>query len=257
MIRQAAHWCILLVGVGAVTMAHADTTVIGTRGAITIDDTIEIPAGATATLNGTIVKGDVKVYRNASFTANGARIEGNVQADLESPSALFVKLDLNTRVDGDVQGKYTRTVIVQGGTVVGGNVQVTEAVAPSTVDALLVTNATVDGDVQAEKSSGRLRAVGNRIGGNLQFVENRTGLYDIRNNTIGGDLQFFKNIGSGTITGNTVEGNLQSKENSPPPVISGNTVYGSTEIDAMAPLPGTPAGSGTTLPGMLPLLLDK
>jgi hypothetical protein len=44
-------------------MARADTTVTGTRGAITIDDTIEIPAGATATLNGTIVKGDVKVYR--------------------------------------------------------------------------------------------------------------------------------------------------------------------------------------------------
>jgi hypothetical protein len=139
---------------------------------------------------------------------------------------------------------------------------VTEAVAASTVDALLVTNATVDGDVQAEKSSGRLRAVGNRIGGNLQFVENRTGLYDIRNNTIGGDLQFFKNIGSATITGNTVEGNLQSKENSPPPVISGNTVKGSTEIDAMAPLPGTPpppppTAGGKSLPGMLPLLLDK
>jgi cytoskeletal protein CcmA (bactofilin family) len=95
-------------------MARADTTVTGTRGAITIDDTIEIPAGATATLNGTIVKGDVKVYRNASFIANGARIEGNVQADLvSSPSASLVKLDLNTRVDGDVQGKYTRTVIVQ------------------------------------------------------------------------------------------------------------------------------------------------
>ena len=262
MIRKAACWCVLFVGMGAVTMARADTTVIGTITGGVYNDTIQIPAGATATLNGTIVKGDVKVYRNASFTANGARIEGNVQADLESPSALLVKLDLNTRVDGDVQGKYTRTVIVQGGTGVGGNVQVAEAVAASTVDALLVTNATVDGDVQAEKSSGRLRAVGNRIGGNLQFVENRTGLYDIRNNTIGGDLQFFKNIGSATITGNTVEGNLQSKENTPAPMISNNTVKGSTEIDAMAPLPGTPpppppTASGKSLPGMLPLLLDK
>jgi len=233
MIRQAACWCVLFVGLGAVTIARADTEEV--TGSITggVYDTIEIPANTTATLTGTIVKGDVKVYQNAKFTANRARI------------------------DGDVQGKYSRTVIVQGGTFVGGNVQVTEAVAPSTVDALLVTNATVDGDVQAEKSAGRLRAVGNRIGGNLQFVENRTGLYDIRNNTIKGDLQFFKNIGSGTITGNTVEGNLQSKENRPAPVIANNTVYGSTEIDAMAPLPGTPAGSGTTLPGMLPLLLDK
>ncbi|HPR03655.1 MAG TPA: hypothetical protein PLP82_07105, partial [Deltaproteobacteria bacterium] len=117
------------------------------------------------------------------------------------------------------------------GTMVGGNVQIKQANAPADVDALWVDSAAVEGDVQAEKSSGRLRVTGSRVGGNLQFVENSTGIYDIRDNRIDGDIQFFKNKGAATITDNSVKGNLQSKENSPSPTITRNTVDGDLEIE--------------------------
>jgi hypothetical protein len=232
--------------------ALADVPLSGTIGNITIDDTVEIRRNTSATLNGTVIKGNVLVRSGATLISNGAKIDGNVQAF----GAYLVDLRPETKVDGDVQGEGTRFIIVRGvsrknkNTVVGGNVQLTEASAAATEDALRVEFSQVDGDLQVEKSPGRLRALGNQIGGNLQFVENKTGTYEIENNSIGGDLQFFKNRGSGQITGNTVEGNLQSKENAPAPVVVGNTVRGDTEIDSSPP-PPTPVKPAAHIPLLL------
>ena len=194
----------------------------------TIDDNVVVLPNTITTFNGTTVKGNVTVMQNAQFFANGASIEGNVQAH----GAYLVDLGQQTFIDGDVQGDKTRSVIVRGGTVVGGNVQISKAVAPADVDALLVNNAEVGGDVQAEKSSGRLRVKSSLVFGNLQFEENKTGPYEVTGNVIDGDLQFFKNQGAGTITGNQVGSNLQSKENNPQPTIFGNIVEGALEIES-------------------------
>ena len=51
----------------------------GTLGAITVDN-LRVPQGATCTLNGTRVKGTVKVERAATLHATGIRVIGNVQA---------------------------------------------------------------------------------------------------------------------------------------------------------------------------------
>lgn len=199
----------------------------GITGPETIDDNVVVPRNTITTFNGTTVKGNVTVQKDAQFFANGARIEGNVQAY----GADLVDLNQETFIDGDVQGEKTRSVIVRDGTLVGGNVQITEAAAPDNEDSLLVENATVNGDVQAEKSSGRIRTFNSLVFGNLQFVENKTGPYEITGNDIDGDLQFFKNQGAGVITGNQVGGNLQSKENNPQPTISGNSIDGDLEIE--------------------------
>ena len=206
---------------------RADVRLVGTVGSITIDDNAYVPKYTTATLNGTIIKGNVFVRRGARLIANGARIIGNVQAY----GSLLVDLRQQNFVDGDVQGKYTRSIRVRGGTVVGGNVQLEEAAAPTDVDALLVYLANVDGDVQAKKTAGRLRVIESEIGGNLQFEENYTGPYVIMDNSIDGDLQFFKNRGQGKIIRNHVRGNLQSKENRPRPIIRDNIVEGDLEIE--------------------------
>ena len=212
---------------GTAALANADVILKGRVGPRTIDDNVVIARNTTCVLNGTIIKGNVRVLAGARLYANGARVIGNVQAG----HSFLVDLRDSTRVTGDVQGKGTRSILVRNGTWVGGNVQLTEGSASSRVDALLVRNATVIGDVQAEKSRGRLRALGSRIGGNLQFVENRHGPYAIRNNQVREDLQFFKNYGTGAITENQVGGNLQSKENSPRPVVRTNTVGGNLELE--------------------------
>lgn len=217
--------CALLLGSAA--LAEADVTLKGVVGARTIDDDVVVARNTTCVLNGTFIKGNIRVLSGAKLVTYRAKVNGNVQAF----DAFKVELREFSRIGGDVQGEGTRSVIVRGGTRVGGNVQLTVAAAPSGVNALMVINATVIGDVQAEKGTGRLEVTNNRIDGNLQFVENTRGPYLIRKNRIDGDLQFFKNRGAGTITGNRVGGNLQSKENSPRPTVSGNIVEGSLEVE--------------------------
>ena len=54
--------------------------VSGTIGAATVDN-LRVPHGATCTLNGTRVKGTVKVERAATLRATGIAVVGNVQAE--------------------------------------------------------------------------------------------------------------------------------------------------------------------------------
>jgi hypothetical protein len=52
----------------------------GTNGGRTVDN-LRVPQGATCTLNGTYVKGTIKVERAATLRAHGVRVIGNVQAE--------------------------------------------------------------------------------------------------------------------------------------------------------------------------------
>lgn len=217
----------LVIAAGSVDLASAEVTLRGNVGKRVIDDDVVIAQNTKAVLNGTVIKGNVRVLAGAKLVAKRARIDGDVQ----SFKALKVELRRGTRVDGDFQGEGTRTMILKENSKVEGNVQTKESSAAERVTALQVLNATVDGDVQAEKGSGRYAIIGSTVDGNIQVVENQTGLYQIRRNRVAGDLQYFKNRGAGTITGNWVDGNLQSKENSPAPKVSGNRVEGDTELE--------------------------
>lgn len=217
---------------GSTLLSHADVTLRGAIGARVIEDNVVIPAYATCTLDGTVIKGNVRVLAGARLYSNRARVTGDVQAF----DSFIVDLRQNTTVDGNVQGEGgTRSILVRGGTRVTGSVQLKEGFAPTAVDALLVQNAIVGGSVQAEKTNGRLRTMSSRVDGNIQFVENRRGPYAILNNQVRGDIQFFKNQGAGavmaSIIGNRVGGNLQSKENSRTVVVRSNIVDGDIEVE--------------------------
>src|SRR5687768_13304488 len=85
--------------------AYAEETKCrGTFGAVTVDN-LRVPQGATCRLNGTIVKGTIRVKGNATLIASGVRVVGNVQAE----SATKVVVRDSSRVGGSVQVK-------QGGT---------------------------------------------------------------------------------------------------------------------------------------------
>lgn len=211
---------------GPVEFVFTETDAEGEKGGETIDDNVVVQQNNAVTLNRTIVDGNVIVLQNARLIADGAQIDGNVQ--VYEGAVVDLK---SSFIDGDVQGTRTRSVIVRDGTLVGGNIHLTEGDASDEDSALVVRDARVDGDVQAKKSSGGLLVKNTRIDGNLQFVENYTGPYVIEDNQIEGDLQFFKNMGQGTITGNRVDGNLQSKENTPKPSKSYNFVDGDLEIE--------------------------
>jgi hypothetical protein len=102
---------------GATTAARCN----GTLGATTVT-LVFVPNGASCTLNGTRVQGNVIVATNASLAASNARIDGNIQGD----DALRMAATDGTVILGDVQAKR-RASVVMTNTVIGGNLQIEEA----------------------------------------------------------------------------------------------------------------------------------
>jgi hypothetical protein len=149
----------------------------GSIGAETVEN-VEVPAGATCTLEGTTVTGNVRVRRDATLDARRVRVDGDVQGE----NARAVNVTMSSSVDGNIQVEQ------------GGSSNVTR----------------IDGDLQWESQRGRMVADGNVIGGNLQAESNRGGLA-ITGNRIDGNLQCQSNTPAPTGGGNRVEGDKEGQ----------------------------------------------
>lgn len=167
----------------AASPAYADDRVCrGTIGAISVSTNVLVPTGATCTLDGTRVDGNVKVSGSgAVLITGGARIDGNVQAD--DGGARYVRVRGST-VLGDVQVK-------SGGRVV-------------------VRQTTVDGDIQLDSNRGQMTVRANNVDGDIQVFAN-SALAEIRNNDVGGNLQCKGNSPSPVGNGNKVSGNKEDQ----------------------------------------------
>ena len=128
-------------GIAAVPAAAEERSCRGSIGAVTVDN-LRVPQGATCTLNGTRVKGTVKVERAATLHASKIRVVGSVQAENHKQVNI-------------------------SGSAVGGSIQVKQGGGSS-----LSTN-TVNGDVQYFTNRGTITIRSNRIDGNLQCKENQ------------------------------------------------------------------------------------
>ena len=146
---------------GAQVALAEETTCRGSLGRVTVDN-LRVPDGATCTLNGTHVKGTLKVGSNATLRASGILVIGNIQAE----NAASVTVTANSQVGGSVQ-------IKQGG-------------------AAQIKATRIQGDLQFDANRYALTAANNVIGGNLQAFQN-TGGVTISKNTIDGNLQCKEN----------------------------------------------------------------
>lgn len=162
---------------------------------------VYVPSGATCALEGTRVRGDVKVARGATLLATGARIDGNVQAE----DAAVVSLVAQTTVEGNVQVKRRAAVLVEDG-IIGGDLQVTKAASAE------ISGAWIEGD--------------------LQLVEN-TGALAVLDSEVRSNLQVFKNVAGVRLDDNRIAQALQCKENAPAPQGGGN-VAGEKEEQCVA-----------------------
>ena len=208
----------------------------GTLGAITVE-LVNVPAGATCTLNGTRVHGDVKVARGATVVTNGARIGGNVQAE----DANTVAISANTVVIGDVQAKRRAAVRIANSTI-DGNLQVEEAGA-----SLQSTGNRIGGDLQVVKAASATIGT-TTVNGNLQLTEN-SGALASDGATVRGNLQVVKNRGGVTLTNNRVQQVLECKENVPAPTGIGNVAG---ELTGQCATLGSNGNGGTTPPSTPP-----
>jgi cytoskeletal protein CcmA (bactofilin family) len=176
---------VLLATVAASPAAAEERTCRGTLGAVTVDN-LRVPDNATCRLNGTKVKGTIKVETDATLVARGVRVIGNVQAE----DALRVIVKKRSRIGGSVQVK-------QGGSAA-------------------VLSSRVNGDIQYDANAGRLRANDNVVGGSIQVVGNFGGAAIFRN-VVDGNLQCKENDPPPTGAGNKVGGTrrISAKASSP------------------------------------------
>jgi hypothetical protein len=168
----------LVAGVAGTATAE-ETRCRGTIGAKTVDN-LKVPAGKRCVLEGTTVKGTIKVGRKATLIARGVRVVGNVQAE------------------------NSRKVVVRGGSRVGGSVQIVQG------RAALVRGTKVNADILFDDQRGELRAKGNSVGGNIQAFQNTGGVV-IKSNVVDGNLQCKENQPAPTGGGNKVEGSKEDQ----------------------------------------------
>jgi hypothetical protein len=151
----------------------------GTIGATTVDN-VRVPQGATCTLNGTFVKGTIKVKRDATLMA------------------------IDVRVIGNVQGENAENVVIRATSRIGGSVQVVQG------ERARVINSRVDGDILYDEQDGRVSVISSRIDEDVQAFQN-TGGVTIRDNRIDGNLQCKQNSPPPTGGGNVVQGNKEDQ----------------------------------------------
>jgi len=169
---------LMFMSLGRAALAE-ETVCRGTIGATTVDN-LKVPKGATCTLEGTTVKGTVKVKGNAVLMA------------------------IDVVVIGNVQGENASNVVVRGASSVGGNVQVVQGGRGK------VVNSRVGGDILFDEQDGRVAVKNTLIGGDVQAFQNNGGVV-IQNNLIGGNLQCKANQPDPTGGGNTVDGNKEDQ----------------------------------------------
>jgi hypothetical protein len=192
-----------------------------------IDDHCYIPPGVSCTLVGTVIKGDLSMDKGAQLTATRATITGNLV------SLIGGKVDLkqSTTVNGSVQVGRFRSVTIQGGTLVKGDVYMTSTTVPVDIRAVLVKDSTIWGALGVIKITGETRIVNNKIHKDCSVLENKRGSHTVQSNLIRGHLYHIQNRGGGSVTGNTVKKTMTVTKNTPRPKVKNNTVTGTVTVD--------------------------
>ena len=199
-------------------------------------DDVTVPDGATCTLNGTRVKGNVLVQSGGVLVATDARVKGNVQ--VESGGALDAT---GVKVRGNIQTDEATDVRVRDARV-GGDVQILATTGtPPDGGPNQVCGSRIKSNLQATGNTAPIElgcADGNKVGGNLQVQDSQIAgqaseiVIAVANNKVRGDLQFDDNAGGDAefdISGNRIGQNLQCADNTPPPMGSGNRVGGDVD----------------------------
>jgi len=150
----------------------------GVIGAVTVED-VTVPSGATCTLRGTRVQGNVTIARQGTLRATGTSVGGNVQ----SQGHTLVTIRESSRVGGSVQLED------------GGEVQVADS--------------RVGGSIQLKANRAKAGVARTTVGADVQLFDNRGALAS--RNRIDGNLQCKSNVPAPTGGGNVVGGNKEDQ----------------------------------------------
>jgi hypothetical protein len=185
----------------ACAQASADTitcTSVCNFGPGDVLDNLNVKNGGVATLDGTLVTGNIVVEDGGKlFLKNGVEVEGNVQSFGASHTSVK-----DTTVGGSVQIKNTPKILVTTSTI-EGDLQLEENNA--TLPETKITWNVIGGNLQLYKNkftNRQARIIANDVYGNLQLVDNQTGTIVVKNNYVESALQCSDNDAVITGSGN-------------------------------------------------------
>ncbi|MCA0291874.1 MAG: hypothetical protein LCH82_09615 [Actinobacteria bacterium] len=215
----------LMVPLGIGT-ASAGTTTVCTGTLTGTYDAIVVPAGATCTLDGAVVRGNVKVGAGATLMTYDTVVRLNVFGD----QAAKVNI-IDTNVWGQIHFTRTKGEIIIGTAgckvdpIADGNINLQNNYGPIAICMMTVKNNillhnnhnrigvfdnTVRGGIQvAGNDSPAIRLRNNTVGHNMALRNNDVKIaFVAKNNIIGGQGQCFGNDIAPTGSGNTAGGGL-------------------------------------------------
>jgi hypothetical protein len=165
---------------------------------------------------------NIKVEEGATCTLRGVTVSGNVVALKDA--RLFVE---DSRVDGNIQGENAAVVHVRGGRL-GGSLQIHEGASPGELGVSITGGVLLtQGNIQITKMrTGRIVVTDAVVEkGNLQMEENAvTTALEVARNRVAQNLEVRKHGGGAAkvVRDNTVGQKLECTENDPPFVGSPN-----------------------------------
>jgi hypothetical protein len=217
--------------------AATDTPCVGTLPPGTYENVV-VPPGASCTLEGSVVEGNVKAFEGSRLTMLGNDVRGNVEAW----RAIQVGIGCPSFPGGPCPGAPN---------VVAGNVELREIGIPpmpatiGTESVRLCGNA-VGGDILVVDgragnvevgTSGFTACTGNTVGGDVIVQGNPQGSGTrVGNNVVGGNILLLENdVGAGPMPGlivsnNRLGGDLQVKENRSAHIVIGTNQVGSGNL---------------------------
>jgi hypothetical protein len=157
----------------------SDGVCSGAFGAVTVES-LTVPSGASCTLNGTRIEGNIDIESGASLVANSIFATGNLR------------------------GRNSSRVEVLSGSFIGGNLRVEYG------GSARVVASSINGNLVFDSNGSSVEASGNQVGGNLE-AEKNTGGVGITNNNISGNLKCKDNSPPPTGGGNAVGGNAEDQ----------------------------------------------
>ncbi len=141
---------------GAGSVGAEEYICSGNVGARSLDN-VKVTSGKSCSLNGTIVKGNIVVERDAKLTAKRVTVNGSIQA--EGASSVTVT---GGRIVGEIQLKSGKSFKVTGANV-GGSIQVDSNNGSSSIKSNVVGS-----DIQVFNHRGGVSISSNNVNGNLQ-----------------------------------------------------------------------------------------
>lgn len=196
-VAPGASASVVISAKGITTLSYFATDKAGNREnpkTLTVQVAVTGNTSCTGALTGTFR--NVVVPDGASCSLPGAMVDGNVQ--VKRDASLSIGPRGATTIRGNVQADHCRSLALAGAVTVEGNVQIQQCTADS---GYAGPGVQIGGNFQCHDNSGACRAVNGSVGGNVQ-VDNNTSAFpsEISGNTIRGNLQCKGNVPAPTHT---------------------------------------------------------